>query len=88
MVVNKDGTFAVVPGKIKESVTALTKQLMELQASGNRANAESLLEKMGVVRPEVKRVLDKLNNVPVDIEPRYVTADKLTAEFGGFSTGK
>ncbi|MFL5355784.1 dipeptidyl-peptidase 3 family protein [Archangium sp.] len=86
VVVNKDGTFAVVPGKIKESVAALTKQLMELQASGSRANAESLLEKMGVVRPEVKRVLDKLNNVPVDIEPRYVTADKLTAELGGFST--
>ncbi|QRK09228.1 hypothetical protein JQX13_03465 [Archangium violaceum] len=86
VVVNKDGTFSVVPGKIKESVTALTKQLMELQASGNRANAESLLEKMGVVRPEVKRVLDKLNNVPVDIEPRYVTAEKLTAELGGFSS--
>ncbi|WNG39853.1 hypothetical protein F0U61_43870 [Archangium violaceum] len=86
VVVNKDGTFSVVPGKIKESVTALTKQLMELQASGNRASAESLLEKMGVVRPEVKRVLDKLNNVPVDIEPRYVTAEKLTAELGGFSS--
>ncbi|WNG60844.1 hypothetical protein F0U59_43700 [Archangium gephyra] len=86
VVVNKDGTFTVVPGKIKESVTALTKQLMELQAGGNRANAESLLEKMGVVRPEVKRVLDKLSNVPVDVEPRYVTAEKLSAELGGFST--
>ncbi|OJT26968.1 hypothetical protein BO221_02895 [Archangium sp. Cb G35] len=85
VVVNKDGTFTVVPGKIKESVTALTKQLMELQAGGNRANAESLLEKMGVVRPEVKRVLDKLSNVPVDVEPRYVTAEKLAAELGGFS---
>ncbi|WP_375767701.1 hypothetical protein NR798_39430 [Archangium gephyra] len=86
VVVNKDGTFTVVPGKIKESVNALTKQLMELQASGNRASAESLLEKMGVVRPEVKRVLDKLSKVPVDIEPRYVTAEKLAAELGGFST--
>jgi len=86
VVVNKDGTFTVVPGKIKESVNALTKQLMELQASGNRATAESLLEKMGVVRPEVKRILDRLSNVPVDIEPRYVTAEKLSAELGGFST--
>ncbi|AKJ07120.1 peptidase M49-like protein [Archangium gephyra] len=85
VVVNKDGTFSVVPGKIKESVTALTKQLMELQASGNRANAEALLEKLGVLRPEVKRVLDKLDTVPVDIEPRYVTAEKLSAELGGFS---
>ncbi|WP_257448476.1 dipeptidyl-peptidase 3 family protein [Archangium lipolyticum] len=80
VVVNKDGTFSVVPGKIRESVTSLTKQLMELQAAGNRAAAESLLEKMGVVRPEVKRVLDKLEKVPVDIDPRYVTAEKLAAE--------
>ncbi len=85
VVVNKDGTFAVVPGKIRDSVNSLTTQLMELQARGDRAAAESLLAKMGVVRPEVKRVLDKLENVPVDIEPRYVTADKLAQEFGGAS---
>jgi hypothetical protein len=85
VVVNKDGTFAVVPGKIRESVTALTRQLMELQAAGNRASAESLLANLGVVRPEVKRVLDRLNNVPVDIAPRYVTAEKLAADFGGAS---
>ncbi len=85
VVVNKDGTFAVVPGKIRESVTSLTKQLMELQAAGDRASAESLLAKMGVVRPEVKRVLDRLEKVPVDIEPRYVTAEKLALELGGAS---
>ncbi|MET0402955.1 MAG: hypothetical protein ABW123_11160 [Cystobacter sp.] len=82
VVVAKDGTFSVVPGKIRESVTALTRQLMELQAKGDRPAVEALLEKMGVVRPEVKRVLDKLEKVPVDIEPRYLTADKLTAELG------
>jgi hypothetical protein len=38
---------------------------------------------MGVVRPEVKRVLDKLQNVPVDIEPRFVTAEQLLREYGG-----
>ena len=85
VVVAKDGTFAVVPGKIRESVTALTKQLMELQASGNRATAESMLAKLGVVRPEVKRVLDRLEKVPVDIEPRYVTAEQLMREAGGAS---
>jgi hypothetical protein len=29
------------------------------------------------VRPEVKKVLDRLNDVPVDIEPRFVTAASL-----------
>ncbi len=85
--VNKDGTFSVVPGKIRESVTSLTKQLMELQAQGDRAAAESLMAKMGVVRPEVQRVLERLKKVPVDIEPRYVTAEKLTLEYAGSSNG-
>lgn len=81
--VNADGTFSVVPEKIQASVTALTQQLMELQGRGDRAQAEALLAKQGVVRPEVKRVLDRLQNVPVDIEPRFVTADQLTREYGG-----
>ncbi|MDY7232073.1 dipeptidyl-peptidase 3 family protein [Hyalangium rubrum] len=81
--VNADGTFAIVPEKIQASVTDLTKQLMELQGRGDRAQAEALLAKLGVVRPEVKRVLDRLQNVPVDIEPRFVTADQLVREFGG-----
>ena len=29
------------------------------------------------VRPDVKTVLDRLNRIPVDIEPRFVTAEKL-----------
>ena len=31
-------------------------------------------------------MLDKLTDVPVDIEPAYVTAEKLTAELGGSSS--
>jgi hypothetical protein len=81
--VNPDGTFAIVPEKIQGSVTALTQQLMELQGRGDRAQAEALLAKMGVVRPEVKKVLDKLKNVPVDIEPRFVTAEQLLRDYGG-----
>ncbi|WP_224367720.1 dipeptidyl-peptidase 3 family protein [Hyalangium versicolor] len=81
--VNPDGTFAVVPEKIQDSVVALTKQLMELQARGDRAQAESLLTKMGVVRPEAQKVLDRLRSVPVDIELRFVTADQLIRDFGG-----
>lgn len=81
--VNADGTFSVVPERIKDSVTSLTTQLMELQGHGDRAAAEQLLAKMGVVRPPVQKVLDRLRNVPVDIEPRYITADQLVRQYGG-----
>jgi len=36
-----------------------------------------MLDKLGVVRPQVQTVLDRLKDVPVDIEPRFVTADQL-----------
>jgi hypothetical protein len=36
-VVNADGTFSVVPGKIRDAVTALTADLMNLQAAGDYA---------------------------------------------------
>ncbi len=53
---------------------------MTLEAEGDYAKAKDMLEKLGVVRPEVQRVLDRLKAVPVDIEPRFTTAAKLLAE--------
>src|SRR5205085_7610214 len=67
-----DGTFSVDGAKVKEAIAELTKELMELQASGDAAKARQLLEQRATVRPEVKRALDKLAAVPVDIEPRFV----------------
>jgi hypothetical protein len=75
--VDARGTFSVDAAKVKEGVAALTRELMTLQAHGDRAHAQELLAKLGVVRPEVQRVLDKLKSVPVDIEPRFTTAEKL-----------
>ncbi|MCP3102928.1 hypothetical protein LZ198_29025 [Myxococcus sp. K15C18031901] len=78
--VNADGTFSVVPAKMKQSVASLTKQLMEIQGKGDRKAAEALLAKMGVVRPPVAKVLERLKDVPVDIAPHYVTAEELVRE--------
>ena len=72
-----DGTFSVDAGKVKQSVTKLTGEIMTLQAAGDAAKAREWLQRMAVVRPEVQRVLDKLQSVPVDIEPRYTAADSL-----------
>ncbi len=77
VVVAEDGTFSPVPALIKEAVIALTREIMTLQAEGSYAKADDLLTRLGVVRPEVQRVLDRLAQVPVDIEPRFVTAEAL-----------
>jgi hypothetical protein len=77
--VRQDGTFTVDNAKMAEAVTALTGEIMTIQAEGNYARAKDLSERLGVVRPEVQRVLDKLAGIPVDIEPKFTTAAQLVA---------
>jgi peptidase M49-like protein len=74
---NPDGTFSVNPDRVKEGVTALTRDIMTIQAEGDYAKAKALGDRLGIVRPEVQTALDKLQNVPVDIEPRFTTANQL-----------
>ena len=76
--VGADGRFAINHSRIRDVVTALTGELMTVQATGDFDAAERILETRGVVRPEVQRVLDRLRGIPVDIQPRYVSADTLT----------
>ena len=75
--VNPDGTFTVDAAKIRAGVTALTRDIMTLQAEGSYDKAKGLIERLGVVRPETQKVLDRLAEVPVDIEPRFTTAQEL-----------
>jgi hypothetical protein len=72
-----DGTFAVNPQRIRQNVVDLTRDIMTLQAVGDYAAATQLITTLGVVRPQVQTVLDRLKDVPVDIEPRFVTAQQL-----------
>jgi len=72
-----DGTFAVNRARIKQNIIDLTRELMTMEAVGGYVDARQMIAKMAVVRPAVQRVLDRLVNVPVDIEPRFVTAAAL-----------
>ena len=76
-IVRDDGTFAVDAAKIKDGVVALTREIMTIQAEGNYAAAKALGDRLGIVRPPVQAALDKLTGVPVDIEPRFTTAEQL-----------
>jgi hypothetical protein len=75
--VNADGTFAVNEARIADAVAALTREIMTLQAEGSYEKAKAMIDRLGVVRPEVKAVLDRLTDVPVDIEPQFATAAAL-----------
>ena len=68
------GTFSVDQSKIKDAVTKLTHDLLTLEAEGSYDKAKAMLDKLAVIRPEMKQALDKLEDVPVDIEPVFPMA--------------
>jgi hypothetical protein len=75
--VGADGTFGVDAGRVKAGVAGLTREIMTLQAEGDYARAQGLIERLGLIRPETQAILDRLADVPVDIAPRFVTAEQL-----------
>ena len=79
--VNADGTFSVDLRRARKAVEGLSRELLTLQATGDYDGAKRLLERMVVLRPEVQAVLDRLEGVPVDIRPRFITAASLEHEF-------
>ena len=78
--VGKDGRFSLDLPKTKKAVAELTHDIMTLQAHGNYGGVKNLLDRMVVIRPEVQRVIDRLTSVPIDIAPRFVTAEELTRQ--------
>jgi hypothetical protein len=71
---DKSGTFGVDHEKFKAGVTKLTHDLLTLEAEGSYEKAKAILDKFAVIRPPMQQALDKLKNVPVDIEPVFPMA--------------
>ena len=79
--VGADGTFSVDLRKARKAVESLSRELLTLQAKGDYEGGKRLMDRLVVLRPEVQTVLGRLDGVPVDIRPRFVTADELEKEF-------
>jgi hypothetical protein len=68
------GKFSVDDTKIREAVRKLTHDLLTLEAEGSYDTAKVMLDKYSLIRPPMKGALDRLNDVPVDIEPIFPLA--------------
>jgi hypothetical protein len=78
---NATGTYSIEPTKIKDAVRKLTHDLLTLEAEGSYEKARAMLDKYGVIRPEMQKALDRLTDVPVDIEPRFPLSQSTKAEY-------
>lgn len=79
-VARPDGRFEVNFEKVKSAIRDLDHELLTIEATGDYAGAKRLLDQFGVIRPQVKKALDALSGIPVDIEPVFITANQLAPE--------
>ena len=65
------GRYRVVYDKMPGQIAALAKQLLEMEATGDRARTEAWFKKYDVISPELERSLQKAANVPIDVDPIF-----------------
>ena len=61
----------------KRSLAEVTSFDLVLLLIISEATQQAMIDTLGVIRPETQKVLDRLADVPVDIEPRFTTAEQL-----------
>ena len=66
-----NGTFSVEFNYMKAAIRKLTNDILTLQAQGSYKKAEVLIDKYGIIRPNLQKALDQLRDVPVDINPVF-----------------
>ena len=63
---------------IRQAVADLDREFLTIEATGDYARAQALMQRYVVIRPDVQKALDKMKAVPNDIRPAFVTAAALT----------
>ena len=63
------GRYAVDFAKIPGAIADLAKELLEIEATGDRARAEKWFAKYDTMPDDLKTVLKSASDVPVDIDP-------------------
>jgi hypothetical protein len=71
----QSGTFRVHFNAMKAAIRALTAEIMTIQAEGRYDKAKALLDTYAVMRTPMRRALDRLTDIPVDIAPHFPLAE-------------
>ena len=71
------GTFSIDETRIKKAVEKLTRAILTLEAEGSYNDAKEMLDTYGMIRPEMQKALDRLRDIPVDIEPNFPLVPKV-----------
>src|SRR5262249_28592686 len=65
------GKYSVDFEKMPGAIAGLAKELLIMEADGDRAKAEAWFKKYDVISAELQTSLDQGENVPVDVDPVF-----------------
>jgi hypothetical protein len=65
------GRYAIDFNRMPDAVAALAKELLDEEATGDRARAETWFTKYGTVPPDLAKSLEAASDVPVDVDPIF-----------------
>ncbi len=68
---NANAKYVIDYEKMPGAMAALAKELLEIEATGDRSRAENWFKKYGTMPEELKASLQAASDVPVDIDPVF-----------------
>jgi hypothetical protein len=71
------GQYAIDYGIMPAVLADLSKELLDIEATGDRMRAENWFRKYDIVPAELQVSLKTAAKVPVDVEPAFSFADKV-----------
>ena len=71
------GRYVIDYARIPSALAQLAKELLEIEATGDRVRAENWFKRYDAMPAELKAALDKANDVPVDIDPVFSFPDRV-----------
>jgi hypothetical protein len=63
------GRYSIELDRMPQAVADLARELLQQEATGDRARAEAWFARYGAMPPELAKALEAAHNVPVDIDP-------------------
>jgi hypothetical protein len=73
----ENGKYRIDPAKMPDAIALLAKELLEMEATGDRARTEAWFAKYGTMPAEMKATLDRQQDIPVDVYPIYAFPEKV-----------
>ncbi len=74
---NASGRYAIDYAKMPGAMADLAKELLEIEATGDRSRAENWFKRYGAMPEELKASLQAASDVPVDIDPVFSFAERV-----------